>query len=88
MRLPLTAAAAMVAAAAALSACSPYGIRGDRGLPPPPEPMAYPNINEVPAEGRPARGPAEQAALKARLEASKPRAARPPRPFNPARGVD
>lgn len=81
-----TASAAL--AAAALGACSPYGIRGDRGLPPPSEQMAYPSINDVPAEGRAARVPADQAALKARLLASKPRTAQAPKPFNPARGVD
>ena len=81
-----TASAAVLAAS--LGACSPYGLRGDKGLPPPPERMAYPNINEVPAAGRAARSPADQEALKARLLASKPRAARAPKPFNPAHGVD
>lgn len=81
-----TATAAIMALA--LGACSQYGLRGDKGLPPPPERMAYPNINEVPADGRAARSPAEQDALKARLLAAKPRVARSPKPFNPAKGVD
>ncbi|WP_020178421.1 hypothetical protein [Methylopila sp. M107] len=77
-------AAAAVAVAGGLSGCGPYGLKGDRGLPPPPEPMAYPNVNLTPSEheGRRAKSVAEQERLKQNLIASRPRTARSPAPFS------
>lgn len=85
----LIAVGAVMAAALALSGCGKYGLKGDRGLPPPSETMAYPNINQVPAatDGRPGKSVAEQEQLKSRLLASRPRTARSPRPFTPAQGL-
>ena len=80
-RLALT--SALIAAGLTLSGCGQYGMKGDRGLPPPSETMAYPNINQVPDPhaGRPTKTASDQDALKAKLLASRPRTARSPRPF-------
>ncbi|RXF75152.1 hypothetical protein [Hansschlegelia zhihuaiae] len=59
-------------AAALLSGCGPYGLKGDRGLPPPPATVAYPNLNEIPADrGRQLKSATEQERLKADLLARK-----------------
>lgn len=70
----LIAGAALIAACAALQGCGAYGPRGDRGLPPAPENVAYPNLNRDPADpNRRLRSPAEQRTLKADILAQKPR---------------
>lgn len=67
------AAAAVASVCAALAACGPHGPKGDRGLPPPPENLAYPNINRTPPDGgRPLKSQAEQKRLEADLLARKP----------------
>lgn len=64
-------AAAVLAAAASLGACSAYGPKGDRG-PPPPEHVAYPDLNSTPGDGgRTLKSPEEQRRLRAELEARK-----------------
>lgn len=75
--------------ALALSGCGQYGMKGDRGLPPPSETLAYPNINQVPAatDGRQAKSVSEQDQMKSRLLASRPRTARSPRPFTAEQGL-
>lgn len=73
-------AAAVVAAAASLGACGahdglggPHGIRGDRGLPPSPAHLAYPNFGQDPRDaGRRLKTKEEQRRLQAELEARKP----------------
>ena len=71
-------AAAVVAAAASLGACAehglggPHGPRGDRGLPPPPEHLAYPDFGQNPRDaGRRLKSREEQRRLQAELEARK-----------------
>ncbi len=77
------------AMALALSGCGKYGMKGDRGLPPPSETLAYPNINQVPAstDGRQGKSVSEQEQMKSRLLASRPRTARSPRPFTSAQAL-
>lgn len=82
--LRMTAVVAALLGCAALAGCSPYGLKGDRGLPPPPEGVAYPAVGRAPADaGRRLRSPAEQQRIEADLIAAKPPAARQPKPFNP-----
>lgn len=70
MRIAAGAAAFLVCAA--LSGCSPYGPKGDRGLPPPPENVAYPRIGDAPpAAGRPLKSREDQRRLEADLLARK-----------------
>jgi hypothetical protein len=69
----MAACAALALAATALAGCGPYGLKGDRGLPPPAENVAYPNLNEAPPDGRrPLRSVSEQERIKAELLARKP----------------
>lgn len=64
----MTAGAAALLALAALGGCGPYGIKGDRGLPPAPEGVAYPNVNREPADAnRRLKQPAEQERIKSNL---------------------
>lgn len=82
--LRMTAVAAALLGFIGLGGCSPYGLKGDRGLPPPPEGVAYPTVSRAPADaGRRLRSRDEQQRIEADLLASKPRAARQPKPFNP-----
>lgn len=68
------AAAAVVSGCAMLAACGPHGPRGDRGLPPAPENLAYPSLATTPPDARrPLKSSAEQEKLKAELLAGKPR---------------
>lgn len=70
----MIACVALALAGTALSGCGPYGLKGDRGLPPPAENVAYPNLNNAPADGRrPLRSASEQERIKAELLARKPR---------------
>lgn len=79
-----SAAAATLLLVAGLQGCGPYGLKGDRGLPPPPEGVAYPSLGRGPADAqRRLKSPGEQEQAKSSLLASKPRTARQPRPFNP-----
>lgn len=69
----IVAAALALAVCTALQGCGKYGLKGDRGLPPPPENMAYPNINEAPtgSENRPLKSRSEQAQIRSELAARK-----------------
>lgn len=68
---PLAAAVLALALAASLQGCGKYGLKGDRGLPPPDETLAYPNLNQTPASVRPLKSPSEQDRIRAELDARK-----------------
>lgn len=57
-----------------LSGCGQYGLKGDRGLPPSPEGLAYPSVYSEPGMDphRPLKSPADQKKIQADLEAHKP----------------
>lgn len=64
--------AVVASGAALLAGCGPNGPKGDRGLPPPPENLAYPNLGATPGDARrPLKSPGEQERLKADLLAGK-----------------
>lgn len=66
------AVAAIVSGCAMLAACGPHGPKGDRGLPPPPENLAYPSLAVTPPDAhRSLKSSAEQERLKADLLARK-----------------
>lgn len=64
--------AAVLSGAGMLAACGPHGPKGDRGLPPPPENLAYPSLSSTPPDARrPLKSQPEQERLKADLLARK-----------------
>lgn len=73
-------AAAVVLTSASLGGCGardgfggPHGPRGDRGLPPSPEHLAYPDFGRDPRDARrPLKSKDEQRRLQADLEDRKP----------------
>lgn len=68
----IAAGAAAFIVCAALGGCGAYGPRGDRGLPPPPENVAYPQVGHAPpAVGRPLKSREDQKRIEAELLARK-----------------